>query len=156
MANRFGVLRMTKDHWSVYSYVDDNGKEWYRACFVHSSLPLKPRTVEGMPKWFNDQRPQTLKESVQCVPPEFRHIKAKETITHDSDSTRSYSILFETIELALRMEAAFCLEHLFAIESKHWYEQSYTELMTQILARAPSPWEMMNSPNKSATIAIEG
>ena len=144
VADRFGVLRLSQDHWTVQSFLDNAHKEWYQACFLHQSLPLQPHTSDLMPTWFNSGRPWTNEDAAQCVPPNYRNFAAKEIVAFDGWSGQKHCLVFDSIEGALRMEAAFCLESLFGSKNKHWYEYSPLDLMKQILERSPSSTEILS------------
>jgi len=78
-----------------------------------------------------------VKDAKKCVPPKFRQFLAKETTIHLDGEKKIKAMLFESIDLALRMEAAFCLERLFGLKNKHWYDLKFQDLRKELFNRAP-------------------
>jgi len=132
-----GKLGLTKYHWAVHRFQDQAGKDWYRAQFLEASLPMKNRSMKGMPKWVRHLRPYTVKHGMDCIPPHFRNdLNVMEAIVGENNGDlKRRAILFDDVETALRMESAFFLERSFFSNKKHWYEQSFQDIMQHLIER---------------------
>ena len=134
-AERFGHIRLTRDHWVVRRFVDQDGKDWYQALFVDSLIPLRNKPYRESPRWARYLRPWVLEEATLCIPPHYRDFVSKQAEVYEADETKMKALLFESIEMALRMEAAFFLERHFWTARTHWYEQPFYDLIQQLSRR---------------------
>lgn len=140
---RFSELRLTKDFWIVQHFEDHEGNDWYRALFVDKVLSLKTRSTRGMRGWLKNSRPEKLEHALECVPSEFRCIVGKETQVYEYGAEKRNALLFESTEVALRMEAAFCLDRLFSRINKRCYDQSFPDIMQHMHKRVPASSEIL-------------
>jgi hypothetical protein len=157
VVNRFGVMKLDKDHWIVYHFAED-GEAWYQATFVDKCLVLKGRKDRGWVYWHrhSTSRPWTAAAATDCVPPRHRNIKMLQANICIRDK-KSRAILFASIEDALRMEAAFWLEANFGTKEKHWYEQCFPELAVQLMNRMlPSADEILKKLSSHFTANSNG
>ena len=105
LVEKRSVLCLNKDHWNVHRFLDHDGKDWYRAVYKDSNLPLQSRGNKGLASWIKYDRPYTAKHAKECCPAQFRDIKILETEVYEDNGRKRKSVLFESIEVALRMEA---------------------------------------------------
>jgi hypothetical protein len=154
--DRFGVMKLDKDHWVVYRFADEGGEAWYQAEFVNKCLPLKGRSDRGWVYWHrhSTSRPWTAVAAAECVPPRYRNIKLLQTEICTRENKKYKATLFGSIEDALSMEAAFWLEANFGTKEKHWYEQSFPELVLQLVNRMLPSGEEILRKLKSHVMAM--
>lgn len=99
------IVHFTDDFWRLHRFVDQDGKDWFRAIFIDANLPLKIRNTEGLAKWIKYERPYTMEDATTCCPPGFRDVHIFEAEIFEPDNVKRKAVLFESIEIALRMEA---------------------------------------------------
>ena len=135
-AERFRSVQLKRrDHWIVRRFVDREGETWYQALSTDSLIPIKIRPVRESPKWARYGRPWVLDQAKGCVPPQYRNFVCKQAEIYDGDDTKIKALLFENIEMALRMEAAFVLERCFFTTRRHWHDQTFHDLMQELSKR---------------------
>ncbi len=133
-----GSVNLDTTNWEIIVHKKEDGQLLYHAKFKNTLLPMTPLFGRGknkLPKWMKkDVRPKLIKDVRACVPPK---ITVPEPIAVHL-STERQVLAFETIDSALRMEAAFYLERQLAVAGKnsfrHWFEHGLTE-MVQILLK---------------------
>jgi hypothetical protein len=118
-------MRITGSDWSVYT-ISIDGSSWYYATFSCSDLSLVKRTSKSLPSWLKETntarvRPTTVDAALRCLPPEALVDKEKMRPVISLDGKRA-TLVFDTLELAIRMEAAFWLERQFLTTKRHWYQ----------------------------------
>jgi hypothetical protein len=129
------TISLSPQHWDISQLRQkETGKVWYKACFVNTAIPFIPvhgRGKNKLPKWIkkNNKRPTRTADAQNCVPPNVKTPIMKEI-------PGGAGLMFESIQEALQMEAAFWLERQFCHASKtstrHWYMHPM-EHMIQIL-----------------------
>lgn len=118
--------RMTLDSldWEVYTTSID-ASVWFIAFFVGTDLPYIQRNSK-IAAWLKQTdvtkvRPTASSAAAGCVPPSFApKVKSKLVVLKDGKEV----LVFESLELAVRMEAAFWLERQFLQGKRHWYQQT--------------------------------
>ena len=108
--------------WEVYT-ISLEGSTWFYATFSSSGVPYVRRTSKNFPAWlkhtdFSKARPNTISAALSCIPPNC-NIKLKLVESNDG---KQKTLVFESLELAVRMEAAFWLERQFLAGKRHWYQ----------------------------------
>lgn len=122
--------------WTVICYDDQQGKSWYQAKFVNNvapKLPVVGRGKNNLPKWMKKHdRPSRAEDAMACVPEgtNVASLQPWETKT----SKDGQSLLFESIDSALRMEAAFWLERQFCTavgkaSTRRWFHHTFQEMI---------------------------
>ena len=128
-------VTLTDRHWLIRAVTDNGGKEWYFAEFVGTVMPFLSLKKRGsqLPGWLFQGRPRptTASQAMACVPPHVANIPRFTTKIAFSDYESGKAVFFDSIEMALRMEAAFWLERQFGEVSRHWYQQTLQEMMTK-------------------------
>jgi len=97
--------------------------------------------VSDLPAWhYEFDRPKSLDHALECVPDFFRGTVLRTAITVRCGSSASkFELFFTSVEVALRMEAAFWLEWQFSNSSQHWYEQGdVAEMISRLLTECRS------------------
>lgn len=126
-------VSLTDRHWLIRSVRDNGGKEWYLAEFVGTAMPFLSMKKRGgqLPGWLfqGKHRPTTASQAMACVPPHFATIPRFTTKIAFSDYESGKAVFFDSVETALRMEAAFWLERQFREASRHWYQQTLQEMI---------------------------
>ena len=131
------MVRLDHDSWEVLRYETSNGKMWYQAKFINGVIPLLPvfgRGKNKVPKWMKKHsRPSSVEDAAACVPANV-NLPTPITARVAKDGR---AVLFESIEDAISMEAAFWLERQFCSAGKtwtrHWYDFTFPQ-MIQILS----------------------
>lgn len=135
-SERFKSIQLQrKDHWVVRRFVDSEGKNWYQALSDDDLIPMKTRPVRQSPKWARYGRPWVLEQAKGCVPPQFRDFEFLQAEIYDDDDAKIQALLFESIAMALRMEAAFVLDRHFFSTRRHWYDLPFHILMQELSKR---------------------
>ena len=76
-------------------------------------------------------RPNTVDAAVRCIPPDFAKVMRGKVFTYQiADNS---SLVFESLELAVRMEAAFWLERQYRTASLHWYQQDLRKMVRKLV-----------------------
>lgn len=151
-AERFRSVQLKRsDHWNVRRFVDSEGKTWYQALSADSLIPMKIRPVRESPKWARYGRPWVLDQAKGCVPPQYRNFVYKQAEIYDVNNTEIKALLFENIEMALRMEAAFVLERYFFTTRRHWHDQPYHDLMQELSKRMLPTSEILAQDTNTAS-----
>ncbi|KAL3918332.1 MAG: hypothetical protein SGILL_004290 [Bacillariaceae sp.] len=116
------------------------GKEWYKASLLKSPIPfLSPngRGKNKLPKWIKKQhnRPTSIAEAKDCVPP---NVDCPAMIEISSGA----GLMFDSIQDALQMEAAFWLERQFCHAGKnstqHWFMHPMDRMIQILRISLPS------------------
>lgn len=127
-------VSLTDRHWLIRKVQDDNGRYWFLAEFVGTCMPFLSVKNRGgkLAGWIGQgrARPSTAKQALECVPPHF-NIPLYTAKIEFSECDSGKAVFFESVEMALRMEAAFWLERQFGDSSRHWYQKSLEEMMTK-------------------------
>ncbi|CAB9523236.1 Probable ATP-dependent RNA helicase spindle-E [Seminavis robusta] len=146
-SQRFGELKFSRDQWTVFRYLDQDGKDWYQAVFIARALPLKGRSTRGLAGWLRYSRPWLTGKALECVPQRFREQLEQhslQTEVYQSGNRKLRAVLFDSIETAVRAEAAFFLECNFGgSKERHWYDQSFHELVQQLSSRAMTSGDIL-------------
>jgi len=119
--------------WKIYSSVAGD-RTFYQAAFInrdHYSTRRLGRT-DHLSTWLNDRlpRPANLADALDCIPPTHRrHFEHKMALIKWNGSQQ---LVFEDIESAIRMQAAFWLELQFRTRKKHWFQQDLANLISRL------------------------
>jgi hypothetical protein len=129
-------VSLTDHHWLIRTIKDENGKkDWFLAEFVGTIMPFLSVKKRGrkLASWIAQgrARPSSAKQALDCVPPHFGSIPLYTVKVAFSECESSKAVFFDSLEMALRMEAAFWLERQFGDSSRHWYQLSLEEMMTK-------------------------
>jgi hypothetical protein len=125
--------------WRIYRVMLSDGKEYFHANFSNAGMPFtKPKgklSKHPDPAWVRSvnpvrPRPDKVSHALDCLPPDFR---GSVKIVHGSIGGVP-ELLFESIEVALRMEAAFWLERQFRTIKEHWYQKDVTYMLARLRA----------------------
>ena len=139
---------------------DDNDEiKWYQARFLNKNIPqraAKGRGKNKLPRWIKkgQVRPIWVRDAVECIPEglsidnplsagNISPLEA-EIITNTAKGVEKteHALLFDSVDTALRMEAAFWLERQFCSwtggATRHWYNYTFQE-MIQILSEKRTP-----------------
>lgn len=122
--------------WKFYT-TSIAGKSWYFAFFSTNGLAFVERKSKGMPSWLKstsatNARPDTIEGARRCIPSGKIVLKSKAKVfTYDKRNV----LVFDSLELAIRMESAFWLERQFCSWKFHWYENMDIEKMVNRLQR---------------------
>lgn len=128
------LISLTPNNWEVQQFPQPDGTNLYQALFINTAIPDVPMAGRGknkLPKWIRKscRRPSTQSEALECVPPNIASPKCIES---------GGTLLFESIQHALQMEAAFWLDQQFCHAGKsstqHWYLHSL-DFMIHILLK---------------------
>lgn len=128
-------VSLSDRHWIVRSVKDRGGKEWYLAEFIGTVMPLlsvKKRS-KNVPGWIfqGRSRPTTAQRAMECVPSHVAKIPRYTAKVSFSECDSGKAVFFDSVERALRMEAAFWLERQFGEASRHWYQQTLEEMIAK-------------------------
>jgi hypothetical protein len=130
-----GQVSFTDRHWLIRAIRGPKGKEWYLAEFVGTAMPFLSIKKRGgkLAGWIcqGHTRPTNAKQAMACIPPNLVCIPCYATKIAFSECELGKAVFFESVEMALRMEAAFWLERQFGESSRHWYQQTLQEMMTK-------------------------
>lgn len=114
-------------HWSLYTGAVDDNIRLYQARFTNCNLCFTEphHSTANLPNWYHGSvRPNTVHDALDCAPPMFRDTVLRSTLeVRRGPSSSNTELVFTSIEMALRMEAAFWLERQFHHGTYHWYEQ---------------------------------
>jgi hypothetical protein len=128
-------VSLTDRHWLIRMVKDNDGKDWFLAEFVGTIMPFLSVKKRGgkLAVWIAKGRirPSIAKQALDCVPPHFSSIPRYTVKITFSECDSGKAVFFDSVEMALRMEAAFWLERQFGDSSRHWYQQSLEEMMTK-------------------------
>jgi hypothetical protein len=130
------VSEMTVDghDWTIYEVLS-GGVKYFQACFNNTGLRYTKQISKRKRPWITEKpiqaRPTSLSDAADCVPPAFqRHLDDKMSVLSVGGNS---VVVFQSIEMAIRMEAAFWLERQFCKTSLHWYEQEITSMVERLL-----------------------
>jgi len=130
-------VSLTDRHWLIRAVRDNGGKEWYLAEFVGTAMPFLSVKKRGgkLPGWIVQGRPRptTAKQAMSCVPPNFANVPRFTTKIAFSECESGKAVFFESVETALRLEAAFWLERQFG-DWRRWYQQDLEEMLTKAIS----------------------
>lgn len=110
--------------WEVYT-ITVEGRTWYYAKFLSKDVAFVTRTSKTLSAWLkrtesSRARPNTISAALTCVPPNFAgNVQHKVVV---STNGKQKTLVFECLEMAVRMEAAFWLERQFLSGKRHWYQ----------------------------------
>jgi len=119
-----GAMSLDSSDWEVFTTTID-ASVWFIAFFIGTDLPYIQRTSK-VAAWLKQTdvtkvRPTASSAAASCVPPSFSpNVKSKLVVLEDGKEV----LVFESLELAVRMEAAFWLERQFLQGKRHWYQQT--------------------------------
>ncbi len=123
------VVELNTAHWDIVCYKRYGQKTLYSAKFINKLVPTTPVLGRGknkLPKWIKKKRrPSNLEEAKECVPPGVEC----PIITLRSDG----SLLFDSIEDAVKMESAFWLNQQFCHAGKDWTRHWFAHSMDQMI-----------------------
>jgi hypothetical protein len=132
------LVTLSPSHWLVFTTpADQDGKVWFYAEFINTVVPLLPlegRNKKLLPRFMKRQhkRPMAMRDAMNCLPSWFTaKLNAKAVIA--KPGARNV-IMFESLDVALRVEASFWLERQFRTSAKHWYDQSMEEMVNTLIA----------------------
>jgi len=126
------------EDWEIYTIPQDESV-WFLAVFVGADLPYIKRTSK-VAAWLKQTdatkaRPAVASAALECVPPSFlSKVKQKLVVSGDGKET----LVFDSLELAVRMEASFWLERQFLRGKRHWYMQQDID---GLAGRLKSEWK---------------
>jgi hypothetical protein len=129
-------IGLSSRDWTVICYDDPQGKSWYQAKFVNNVVPKLPVIGRGknkLPKWLKKKhdRPSRTEDAMACIP-EGTNVASLQP-WEAKTSKDGQSVLFESIDAALRMEAAFWLERQFCTAGKEstrrWFHHTFEEML---------------------------
>jgi hypothetical protein len=124
------AMGIDSSDWEIYT-VTENGRSYFQARFMNRGLPYIRRKSDTLPLWLRQSnpscvRPNRISDAAACIPPSFSALlKGSFEISRDAFG----GLVFETLELAIRMEAAFWLERQFATDTCHWFQQGDVDEM---------------------------
>jgi len=129
-----------RDDWTIREVTVPGCESLYEATFRNRDLcyvdPIlgassESSSVIAAPSWFAGKgvgsacRPRTIADALDCIPFAFRG--AAQLSMMQVNAEKSTKLVFRSIEMAMRMEAAFWLERQFWLwnegNHRHWYEQ---------------------------------
>jgi len=134
--SRSSAISLNSKDWEVYSYTDSKGNVVYQARFVKKlipALPLNGRGKNSLPRWMKRQmRPSSAPDERKCLPPQVA--RPKTSVISLGNNQRV--LMYESIELAVKMEAAFWLDRQFCVHYKtgrrHWYQHDVAQMMAAL------------------------
>lgn len=131
-----GSVCLTQRHWKIYTLKDKDGRDWFTARFVNEMIPLIPLRKRGhgdLPGWMSQGRPSRPNQAFDCAPAQFGNIPyLSRAACLDGTNQKEKILFYNSIETALRMEAAFYLERQFRSAYNHWYTLPLDELMEKM------------------------
>lgn len=128
-----GAMSLNDVDWEIYRTTLD-GLIWFIAFFVATDIPYIQRNSKAS-AWLKQTdttkvRPTASSAALNCVPPVFAsEVKFKLVVLDNAKEL----LVFESLDLAVRMEAAFWLERQFLQGKRHWYQQPDISSMTDRL-----------------------
>jgi HrpA-like RNA helicase len=124
-------ISLNRQQWDIARFRNPvTGQEWYKAHFVHNEIPyvsIAGRGKKKLPKWIKKKRgrPSNICDAQKCVPLGVESPSMVEV--------QGGGIVFESIETAVQMEAAFWLEQQFCHAStstiRHWYAHPMDQMI---------------------------
>jgi len=116
-------MSIDSSDWEIYTIAIDETM-WFCAFFVATDLPYIKRASK-VAAWLKQTdvtkvRPTASSAALSCVPSNFAS-KVKEKLVVIDDGREI--LVFDTLEMAVRMEAAFWLDRQFLQGKRHWYQQ---------------------------------
>ncbi|MGK3760271.1 MAG: hypothetical protein ACI8RD_012588, partial [Bacillariaceae sp.] len=143
-------VSLNAENWDVACYKENNDDTLYKARFVNDSIgdiSVVGRGKNKLPKWIkkNSERPSTIADAKACVPP---NVLCPKLVESDSDG-----LLFESIEEALQMEAAFWLNRQFChagkVDTRNWYTHSIDQMINILQKQHDGSLEQMQEEYSS-------
>jgi len=143
-------VSLNAENWDVACYKENNDDTLYKARFVNDSIgdiSVVGRGKNKLPKWIkkNSERPSTIADAKACVPP---NVLCPKLVESDSDG-----LLFESIEEALQMEAAFWLNRQFChagkVDTRNWYAHSIDQMINILQKQHDGSLEQMQEEYSS-------
>eukprot|EP00526_Cylindrotheca_closterium_P001795 CAMPEP_0113641756 /NCGR_PEP_ID=MMETSP0017_2-20120614/21931_1 /TAXON_ID=2856 /ORGANISM="Cylindrotheca closterium" /LENGTH=1107 /DNA_ID=CAMNT_0000553135 /DNA_START=1 /DNA_END=3324 /DNA_ORIENTATION=- /assembly_acc=CAM_ASM_000147 len=130
------TISLDSKDWEIYSYTNSKGNTVYQARFVKNVIPILPLNGRGknsLPKWMRrHMRPSSAPDERKCLPPQVPHPKTSVIPLANSQKV----LMYESIELAVKMEAAFWLDRQFCVHYKtgrrHWYQHDVAQMMAAL------------------------
>ena len=130
-----GQVSFSDRHWLIRTVRDPKGKEWFLAEFVGTAMPFLSVKRRGGRLagwvWQGNARPTNAKQALACVPPHMENIACYTAKIAFSECESGKAVFFDSVEMALRMEAAFWLERQFCDSSGHWYQQTLQQMLAK-------------------------
>lgn len=127
-----GKITLEAPDWETYSVQLEDGSKWFKAVFK----PDVGYTTKGPQyrAWMkkNDHwtaRPRTIRDAISCIPPGQVSAIKKKSMHIASDASQTKHVVFETVQLAVQMEAAFWLERQFGTKKTHWFDNKNVAAM---------------------------
>ncbi|GKY93331.1 hypothetical protein MPSEU_000300700 [Mayamaea pseudoterrestris] len=128
--------------WLLYK-VKVNGATYYQAKFQSYGIKyakVSKDVAQVLPSWFSEKvsfmRPTAAADALSCLPFQFRDACDKSMKTVKIEKKRA--LVFDSIEMAVRLEASFWLQRQFLSPPvlTNWYEQDLTAMLNKLLARS--------------------
>ena len=112
----------TTTDWEIFSTEIDS-KRWYKAVFNAPDLIYIQRTSAKLPSWMKEDdaakvRPTNIVDAMTCIPTAFEGAIRPRTRAMSDNA----GLFFDSLNLAVQMEAAFWLERQFTTKKQHWYD----------------------------------
>lgn len=112
----------TTTDWKIISTEIDS-KPWYKVIFNAPELIYIQRTSNKLPNWMKDDnaakvRPTSIADAMGCIPTAFEGVIRPRT----REMSDSAGLFFDSLKVAVQMEAAFWLERQFTTKKQHWYD----------------------------------
>ncbi|CAJ1934534.1 unnamed protein product [Cylindrotheca closterium] len=141
----FSPLTFDSKNWLLRTCTSDDGTKLYQAfCFCTTYVPDPNLVGRGeIPQWITNQqkRPSSLEDALACLSPQV----PKPAVTVIPLNSGNPALMFESIEVAVHMEAAFWLEWQLCIGDnsgiRHWYQFSLPEMLDALANRNDSESE---------------
>ena len=134
-------VNLDKANWEIIVHENDEGHQLYQAKFKNSLIPPIPLSGRGknkLPKWMKKghPRPSKIVDVKDCIPPTIA-VPEPFVVCVSKDTQ---ALVFETVESAILMEAAFYLERQLAHAGKsscrHWFDFGTAEIIETFLKTA--------------------
>jgi hypothetical protein len=121
------------DAWTVFEVLVGESI-YYHATFKIKGIRYTKQESDKKRGWITRKpvqaRPTTLLDAFDCVPKEVKHCLAGKVFVVSIDGTAM--VVFEALQLAVQMEAAFWLERQFRTARQHWYQQTIESMVQRL------------------------
>ena len=124
-------LTLDRQCWRIVRVKGKNSQMWFCAEYVGSPFPFSFQGRSSLPKWIRDGllSPTKLKDARACIPEHFKGSNLWNARNVDfADMGARDLVLCPSLELALRMGAAYWLERQFGSGGRHWFEMTLPEM----------------------------
>eukprot|EP00548_Thalassiothrix_antarctica_P009887 CAMPEP_0194161756 /NCGR_PEP_ID=MMETSP0152-20130528/79114_1 /TAXON_ID=1049557 /ORGANISM="Thalassiothrix antarctica, Strain L6-D1" /LENGTH=245 /DNA_ID=CAMNT_0038871571 /DNA_START=721 /DNA_END=1458 /DNA_ORIENTATION=- len=126
-------VSLNAKNWEILSYETNNGKLFYQARFINDLIPIAPvfgRGKNKLPKWMKKHaRPNQIDDAKNCVPPGVSCPTPVAIFVSKNLST----LVFQSIDSAVKMEAAFWLDRQFCSAGKSWTRRWYNHNFQEMI-----------------------